>query len=641
MALARWQAHIVDEAGNVLPNALITVVHETVGNPPASLYEDRDGVSPLGSSTNADGDGYAFFHAAAGAYKITATLGAQTREWRYVALGTASEFDFTTGVDGYHVQYDGTNGLARSLYLHENANGIAIGFAAAVAVFGVMGGSGTGIANIGQIGGSNSISAIDFSTTTGRHPTNATYNIAGGDGHTYINATTGNSIYQRINNADVGTWSVNGLYVRCGIAVGGTAGNSQINAEISGNAANGANLRFHLYRTSNGSDHNTVEHRIQRRIDSTDMGYIGFGSTYLALGGNTSETMRIDQGNVLIGTTSSITANSIFEVDWSTNGNHYLLVRNANTGGSARVGLQMASDNHAVAGALWVNGSATVDYAGANSLNMSTVPDAPIGIVTNNTLRALIHSWGADSTYGMLTFNGVRTAAGGIGLVGKPGGGDNNFYYMVPTGGGHTFRVNNADAAFISASGMAINAGLRVGFTGTPSDDTVAVGDANCYFTYNSGTPLINFDANDYCAYGRGSNLWQWVIGGSAVAQLGGVNVGLSLGTATANTINTGFGFKEVSYSAGTMSGGGTYTPDATNSNKQHITNGGAFTLAPPSASSTIEIEITNNGSAGTITTSGFTKVIGDAFTTTNGHKFACLVSKTQTYSYMIVSALQ
>jgi hypothetical protein len=113
----------------------------------------------------------------------------------------------------------------------------------------------------------------------------------------------------------------------------------------------------------------------------------------------------------------------------------------------------------------------------------------------------------------------------------------------------------------------------------------------------------------------------------------------LSIGTATAATIS-GTGFKEVSHDLGTVTTG-TTTPDAANGNKQHYVNGGAHTLAPPAASSTIEIEITNNASAGAITTSGFTKVGGDSLTTTNGHKFACCISKTQTYSYLLVTALQ
>jgi hypothetical protein len=74
---------------------------------------------------------------------------------------------------------------------------------------------------------------------------------------------------------------------------------------------------------------------------------------------------------------------------------------------------------------------------------------------------------------------------------------------------------------------------------------------------------------------------------------------------------------------------GGTYTPSATAiSRSRKIVNGGAFTLAPPAldadTAAKFSLFIVNNASAGAITTSGFTKVTGDAFTTANGDEFMC-----------------
>lgn len=93
MALSRWQATIVDDAGNIQPAASVTVRREVIGSPLANLFEDRDGLVPTGNPITADGEGYAFFHVAGGAYRITASKGGFTREWRYVALGTAAESD--------------------------------------------------------------------------------------------------------------------------------------------------------------------------------------------------------------------------------------------------------------------------------------------------------------------------------------------------------------------------------------------------------------------------------------------------------------------------------------------------------------------------------------------------------------------
>lgn len=99
-------------------------------------------------------------------------------------------------------------------------------------------------------------------------------------------------------------------------------------------------------------------------------------------------------------------------------------------------------------------------------------------------------------------------------------------------------------------------------------------------------------------------------------------------------------GFAATPYNAGTKSSG-TFTPDEANGNFQYCVNGGAFTLAPPTNSSTIILQITNNGSAGAITTSGFTKVTGDTLTTTNGDDFFLFITKCNGFSHLAVQALQ
>jgi hypothetical protein len=84
-------------------------------------------------------------------------------------------------------------------------------------------------------------------------------------------------------------------------------------------------------------------------------------------------------------------------------------------------------------------------------------------------------------------------------------------------------------------------------------------------------------------------------------------------------------GAEVTSKSLGTQSSG-TLTLDVADRLLQHYTNGGAHTLAPGTKTGSIVVDITNNASAGAITTSGFTKVTGDAFDTTNGSKFRCSV---------------
>ena len=99
-------------------------------------------------------------------------------------------------------------------------------------------------------------------------------------------------------------------------------------------------------------------------------------------------------------------------------------------------------------------------------------------------------------------------------------------------------------------------------------------------------------------------------------------------------------GFATTIYDEGTKTTG-TFTPDEANGNMQKAVNGGAHTLAPPANDCTLVIQYTNNGSAGTITTSGFTLVDGDALTTTNGDDFFFYITNIETFSHLTVKALQ
>jgi len=99
-------------------------------------------------------------------------------------------------------------------------------------------------------------------------------------------------------------------------------------------------------------------------------------------------------------------------------------------------------------------------------------------------------------------------------------------------------------------------------------------------------------------------------------------------------------GARVTSKSLGTITSG-TVTPDPGDRPLQHYTNNGAHTLAPGSNTGSYLLDITNAASAGAITTSGWTKKVGDAFTTTNGHKFRCSCSVGDAGSLLIVQAMQ
>ncbi len=98
-------------------------------------------------------------------------------------------------------------------------------------------------------------------------------------------------------------------------------------------------------------------------------------------------------------------------------------------------------------------------------------------------------------------------------------------------------------------------------------------------------------------------------------------------------------GFTCTSIDQGTKSSG-TFTLDMTVGAVQHCVNGGAFTLAPPTGHGSLTLDIANNGGAGVITTSGFTKVDGDVFDTSDTHAFRCYVSVGTAGSHLTVKRM-
>ena len=99
--------------------------------------------------------------------------------------------------------------------------------------------------------------------------------------------------------------------------LGGTAGDQLLNLRIQSDTANADHLDFTTRRTSTGLsvDWTNAAQRIQRKVDSSQMGYIQFGhydsgtnNGLITFGENESEYVRIDGvGNVGIGTASPST----------------------------------------------------------------------------------------------------------------------------------------------------------------------------------------------------------------------------------------------------------------------------------------------------------------------------------------------
>lgn len=157
-------------------------------------------------------------------------------------------------------------------------------------------------------------------------------------------------------------------------------------------------------------------------------------------------------------------------------------------------------------------------------------------------------------------------------------------------------------------------------------------------------TMLTSLAANDFLVYDGAA----WINKTPSASRTAlGLVIGTDVQAFDADTLkadvadNLTVGFTATTYDAGTKTTG-TFTPDPANGNLQKYVANGAHTLAPPSAGDcTMILQVTNGASAGTITTSGFTKVTGDTISTTNADDFLFFISVLNGFSHLHVQALQ
>lgn len=211
------------------------------------------------------------------------------------------------------------------------------------------------------------------------------------------------------------------------------------------------------------------------------------------------------------------------------------------------------------------------------------------------------------------------------------------------------FNTSGAYSVTLTATGTT---NITLPTTGTIVTDTITtlsslsitesqISDLGSYITASSTNTLsnktINTASNTITVVEADiSDLQSYLL----PSDIGTTVQGYDADTLKADTTDTlTAGYSSTAYNNGTKNSG-TFTPDEANGNLQYAVNGGAHTLAPPSNSTTIIIRYTNNGSAGVITTTGFTKVTG-AFTTTNGDDFLCYITNVAGWSHLNIVALQ
>jgi len=102
-------------------------------------------------------------------------------------------------------------------------------------------------------------------------------------------------------------------------------------------------------------------------------------------------------------------------------------------------------------------------------------------------------------------------------------------------------------------------------------------------------------------------------------------------------TITGGFNVTPVGLTAGN------FTVNALLGNYQFVANNAAFTITAPTTDCAVDILVTNSGTAGGITFTGFTvgSNTGDLLTITNGHRFIISIRRINAVSTYVIKALQ
>ncbi len=273
---------------------------------------------------------------------------------------------------------------------------------------------------------------------------------------------------------------------------------------------------------------------------------------------------------------------------------------------------------------LYVSGGYSGAYAGgSSSLKFGGGGTSPNGAAIgwgDGTGWTLNMGYNSSSTFTpryQFTDSGIFRPANNDGAV---LGTTSNSWSDLFLASGAVINIANSDFTLTHSSGiLTANKDIRITTAGTNAASTVTVGGTQTLTNKTLTAPVI-----------------------SSIVNTGTLTLPTATSTllSTTGNVNLTGGFTATSFSNGTVSSG-TLTPSGLNGNFQHYTANGAHTLAPPSTTASIVLECLNGASAGTLTTSGFTKVTGDAYATTNTNKYLFFITKSNSYSHLHIQALQ
>lgn len=266
------------------------------------------------------------------------------------------------------------------------------------------------------------------------------------------------------------------------------------------------------------------------------------------------------------------------------------------------------------------------------NLQNGTTADASQVMANYNALIACLANAAASGANSDITaLNGLTTP------IAPTVGGTPVFFAGTSTGSGTTYAINPTTPSNFSLTQNYIVI-FTAGFTST--------GAATLSVNGGPATPIVK-----QIASGPAIAAGDIVVGNLVMAAYDGTNFQLlnpgSVVAASASLIATNQtlsgGANVTSNYLGSLSGGGSLTINCGLGPLQFFVNAGNYTLAAPATDGSCIIGMSNGGSAGAISFSGFTVGgnTGEPLTTTNGNKFFITVVEIGGVATYFVKALQ
>lgn len=203
----------------------------------------------------------------------------------------------------------------------------------------------------------------------------------------------------------------------------------------------------------------------------------------------------------------------------------------------------------------------------------------------------------------------------------------------TPAGSDTQVQFNNSGALGASANLTWSSPALTVGVAGSATGQLKLTGSSSGTITVQGQAAAGTFNFNLPTTAGTSGQALLSAAGGASPMTWGSV---LKPGTTATVTV----GYTVTPNNLGNIT---SFTVDPALGNYQYGTNHGAATWTAPASDCAVDILVTNDGSAGAITFSGFTvgSSTGSALTTTNTNKFLISIRRINSVATYSIYALQ